>query len=148
MYAAWSSTRITELNALAARPTDGLFAYGGTGGKVRFYASGTSDGPGASDVACANPKTNVHSLAFNRQGTLLALGCEDGTVEVWSTSGWKRVDQWLAHKGKKIQALAFDRVGTVVASVGGEDEHHQTHAAQSGWHPQARSDERGQTIGT
>jgi WD40 repeat protein len=109
-----------RLNAVAVRPTDGLVAYGGTGGKVRFYAPATSDGPATSDVACAN--RDVHSLAFNRDGTLLALGCEDGTVEVWSTSGWKRVDQWLAHKGKKIQALAFDRVGTVVASVGGEDD--------------------------
>jgi WD40 repeat protein len=110
-----------RLNAVAVRPTDGLVAYGGTGGKVRFYLPATSDVPSTSDVACANPETHVHSLAFNRQGTLLGLGCEDGTVEVWSTSGWKRVDQWLAHRGKKIQALTFDRVGTVVASVGGED---------------------------
>jgi hypothetical protein len=44
-----------RLNAVAVRPTDGLVAYGGTGGKVRFYLPAASDVPSTSDVACANP---------------------------------------------------------------------------------------------
>ena len=107
-----------RLKAVAVRPghADPLFAYGGTGGKVWLMdANGLFVGNYA--VACS-PRTDVKSLAFNSQGTLLAVGCEDGTVSVWSTSAWERRGEWQAHSPRRTLTVAFNRHGTALASGG------------------------------
>jgi WD40 repeat protein len=109
-----------QLKAVAVPPerTDALFAYGGTGGRVMFAGP---DGviSNTSEVACSK-HSDVKSLAFNRRGTLLAVGCEDGTVAVWSTSTWKRLAEWQAHKRRTL-TVAFNQSGTAVASGGAAD---------------------------
>ncbi|MDO9074256.1 MAG: hypothetical protein Q7U73_13420 [Rubrivivax sp.] len=106
-----------RLKAVALQPgsADGRFAYGGTGGRVMFAnANGLiSDAP---EVTCSG-QSDVRTLAFDARGTLLALGCEDGTVSVWSTAEWKRVSRWQAHAGRTV-VVAFDRQGSAVASGG------------------------------
>jgi WD40 repeat protein len=109
-----------QLKAVAVAPerADALFAYGGAGGKVMFAGvSGVI--PKTSEVRCSKAK-GVKSLAFNRNGTLLAVGCEDGTVAVWSSSTWKRLGEWQAHKGRTL-TVAFNQSGTAVASGGEGD---------------------------
>ena len=135
-----------RLNALAARPTDGLFAYGGTGGKVRFYLAGTSDIPGTSDDRLCESEDQCPFTCVQPAGNAAGAGLR-------------------RRNGRSLVDFRLEASRSMAGSQGQEDsspgirsrrhrrgfggrrrQHHQTHAAQSGWRPQARSDER--AIGT
>lgn len=102
------------LRAVAFHPTDqnALLAYAGTGGKI--FLTGLNQEFARTLNACSN---TVYALAFNPAGSLLAAGCEDGTVTVWTTSDWSKREPWPAHKGR-VWRVVFSRDGTKVVSGG------------------------------
>lgn len=105
------------LRAVAFHPTDqnALLAYAGTGGKI--FLTGLNQEFARTLDACSG---TVYSLAFNPAGSLLAAGCEDGTVVVWTTSDWSKHEFWPAHKGR-VWRVVFSRDGTKVASGGSDN---------------------------
>ena len=121
-----------SVRTVAFHPIDhALVAYGAVGGTVQIAGIDSDESTMPPVVVCDKEGT-VYSVAFNPQGTLLAAGCSDGTVGVWSTSNWKRRSRWQAHIGTD-QALigtdqaptgtyrvAFNKDGSAVAS-GGKD---------------------------
>jgi len=113
-----------RMNTVAIRPgsDDATFAYGGTGtGGQVMLVTYRDDGvfQEATHAACDGGRA-IKALAFNPQGTLLALGCADGRVSVWSTDDWTMRAGWRAHKERTL-TVAFDRHGTTVASGGHDD---------------------------
>jgi len=63
----------------------------------------------------------VAALAFSFDGSLLAVGLEQGTVELWDTRSWQRLGYPLVGAEAQITALVFDLSGgwLTVASVDG-----------------------------
>ena len=63
----------------------------------------------------------VNSVCFNQNGTILASGSEDGTIQLWK----KRDGQWdcvqtLTGHGNDVNTVCFNQNGTTLAS-GSED---------------------------
>jgi WD40 repeat protein len=92
-------------------------AYAGTGGKI--VVADVEAGTSHSLDACNKV---VYTVAFNPQGSLLAAGCDDGSVRLWrwAASRWEPHGGWHASLGR-IWAVAFDAGGTLVASAGREN---------------------------
>jgi WD40 repeat protein len=57
----------------------------------------------------------VMALAVTRDGKILASGSKDGTVRLWNTTSWKRIDT-LNH-GTPVYGVAFTPDGTRLATA-------------------------------
>ena len=60
------------------------------------------------------------ALAFDRDGTQLATGDEEGTIRLWDVRSGKNRAKLAGHKGS-IASVAFSPSGKTLASSGGED---------------------------
>jgi len=107
-------------NAVAFHPTrpDKLVAFGGSNGWV--YLANLGDG-GASALtplkACLDDQ-GVTSLAFDPQGSLLAVGCRSGKLSVWSADDWHRMGSQQV-SSNFIRSLSVQRGGHLVAATAG-----------------------------
>jgi WD40 repeat protein len=72
--------------------------------------------------AAAEPEaSHVRSLAFSPDGSELAVGLQQGTVEIWSLARLKAPLLRLpGHRGW-VNALAYDRDGRYLASGGSDN---------------------------
>jgi WD40 repeat protein len=98
--------------ALAFSPDGALLAAvaGGDGTEIRDARSGRL-------VVRLPTDDVVRSVAFSRDGTLLATGQFDGKVALWSTRAWKPVGRALrAHEGRVI-TVTFSHDGRTLASA-------------------------------
>jgi WD40 repeat protein len=59
--------------------------------------------------------SGIRFLAYNRDGTLLAGGSDDGRIRIFDASNGKILARFLGH-AQKIQGLAFSPDGTLLAS--------------------------------
>ncbi|MBW4642511.1 MAG: WD40 repeat domain-containing protein [Goleter apudmare HA4340-LM2] len=51
---------------------------------------------------------NVTSINFDRKGEFLAIGYQDGDVEIWDSSGKRqRILQWSAHSRQLVTSVSF-----------------------------------------
>jgi WD40 repeat protein len=75
----------------------------------------TSSANGAGHTA------EVSSVAFNRDGTILASASFDNTVRLWNPATHKQIGQPLEGQASKLSTVAFSPDGKAVAS-GGYDE--------------------------
>ncbi|GAA6618720.1 AAA-like domain-containing protein [Scytonema sp. NUACC26] len=51
---------------------------------------------------------NVKSINFDRKGQFLAIGYQDGRVEIWDGSGQRqRISQWSAHSRQPVRSVSF-----------------------------------------
>jgi WD40 repeat protein len=62
---------------------------------------------------------DIHALAFNKDGSMLAAGYHDGKIRIWRPSSLTLLAEIEAHDGK-VTGLAFSPDGTQLVS-GGED---------------------------
>ncbi|MEV4890546.1 WD40 repeat domain-containing protein, partial [Nonomuraea sp. NPDC055795] len=91
----------TDGTALAfADETHVLRLWGGSGAATPF--------PG--------PDALIRGLAFNRDGTRLAVGSNDGYVRIMDVAGRRELDR-LAHPNR-VRAIALDPGGTLLAAAG------------------------------
>lgn len=109
----WTINYGSRLNAVAA--TREVFAAAGTAG-VTLWDTFT----GKVMSTYPLPSTVVYSLAFSPDGHLLAAGCGDGLVRVWSLQG-KRGTEWRA-SAASVLAVAFAPDSRTLASAGADQE--------------------------
>jgi WD40 repeat protein len=62
---------------------------------------------------------NISTVAFRRDGAVVASGSEDGTVMLWDVKSHKRVGPFPGH-ASKVTVLLFDRTGAVLLSGGAD----------------------------
>lgn len=63
------------------------------------------------------PGSRARCLAFNRHGTLLAVGCESGQVVIWDYLT-QAVDRSLLGHSKEVTSLTWSRCGRQLLSAG------------------------------
>lgn len=66
---------------------------------------------------------DIHSVAFDPAGRLMACGCDDGTVHVWDLIVEDQPKSLPAPGGHAIQAVVFTQDGTKVLAGGSDDIH-------------------------
>ena len=88
-------------------PDGKLAASGNSDGTVSFWNATTAKPAG--EAAACHTKA-VTSLAFNPDGTILALGCEDQTVVLLDVVSRRSVAQLKGHRGP-ISYVGFSRDG-------------------------------------
>jgi WD40 repeat protein len=62
---------------------------------------------------------NISTLAFRRDGAVVASGSEDGTVMLWDVKSQKRIGPFPGH-ASQVTVLLFDRTGAVLFSGGAD----------------------------
>ena len=84
---AWVSPVSKEpafLAAVAFSPDGRFLAVGGSGGFVTLFPISDLDQP----MRLTGHTDRIRSLAFSRQGDLLASGAEDNDICLWKPSDW------------------------------------------------------------
>lgn len=64
--------------------------------------------------------SQVYSVCFSTNDSLIASGGADGSVKIWNLSNWREF-QTIAASGKWIGPVAFSPDGQTIASGGGDD---------------------------
>lgn len=91
-------------------------AFGGEFDKNLFRGRFYTDVPNAM-IANRLPDRGISSIAVSRNGERIALGIEDGHVEVWETRGFTLAAKKLLHNGRVVN-VDISEDGTRVVSVG------------------------------
>ncbi len=97
-----------------AQTADGRVAVG-RGDQVDVIDCASAD---SKPVSVSKGLGPVYSLALSDDGKLLAAGFEDGAIRIWSFSEPGRPPISLAVHKDATRALAFDRSGETIVSVG------------------------------
>jgi microtubule-associated protein-like 6 len=103
-----------EANALAATPDSVVFASGGDDCTVRIW-----DGGSFRQKAMCSVSSKVRALAFQTDGSQLAVGCYEGRVKVFSTNLQDQIAD-VAISSAWIQAMRYSPDGQTLA-VGSHD---------------------------
>ena len=82
------------------------------GNQVRVWSSQFRRIESAFESGSSSP---IASITFSADGTLLALGHEDGMIECWSWPQREKVAHLVAHTDR-VASLAFSPNGTTIAS--------------------------------
>ena len=61
----------------------------------------------------------IGTLAFSKDGTMLASGSDDRSVEVWRTADWTKLVDFVADQ-KTVRSLGFSPDGTNLVTGGGQ----------------------------
>ncbi|MSR29905.1 MAG: WD40 repeat domain-containing protein [Gemmataceae bacterium] len=88
----------------------GMFALAALEGKIFLY-KGSEGKPGTTLEA----KKPIRALALDSEGTLLAAGFEDGSIQVWEAATGKPKSNWQAGSDW-VTALAFSPDGKILAA--------------------------------
>jgi WD40 repeat protein len=75
-----------------------------------------SDDLGTSLVTLQGHQASVDSLAFARDGELLASGSDDRTISLWDTGSWTQLRTLFGHNDK-VTGLSFAAEDRLLASV-------------------------------
>jgi WD40 repeat protein len=112
---------VAGITCLAFSPTDGsLLAVGSEDHTIRLLRLTEAGGAEVQDDTFKHSRA-VKSLAFRRDGRLLASGGEDRKVKLWDVpadSVWERPRQW--HR-KVVRSLAFSNADGTQLVTGGAD---------------------------
>jgi WD40 repeat protein len=114
---------IEPVICLVRHPKEDVVAYGGEMGVARTYKISDNQGRTAAnrDVNLRNAFERfpgpVHSVSYNRDGTLLAVGGAGPEVRVFNSADAKRVATLKGHSGA-IFAVAFNTQTNLVATGG------------------------------
>ncbi|HKN99574.1 MAG TPA: hypothetical protein VJX10_20805 [Pseudonocardiaceae bacterium] len=80
------------------------------------------------DVANMNRTANIftyssiNSMAFDRNGDVVALGCDDGTVQLWNLPAQQKISSLPDHRvHAAVESVAYSPNGKLSAS--GSDDH-------------------------
>ena len=105
----------SAVGSLAFSPDSRWLAAAGETGRtqVRDVRSGRL-------IAGLRTADEGRSVAFSPDGTLLATGLYDGTIELWSTTSWRSVMPALEGHSKRVTALAFAPGGRTLLSGGAD----------------------------
>jgi WD40 repeat protein len=67
-------------------------------------------------IKCLSHPAEVHALAWSADGRLLTAGCDDRNAYVWDTTEWRQQAVLEGHQKRRMTALAFSPVRTLLAS--------------------------------
>jgi WD40 repeat protein len=98
------------VGAIAVAPDGRVAVARGTSIEVR------SDDLGTSLVTLQGHQASVDSLAFARDGELLASGSDDRTISLWDTGSWTQLRTLFGHNDK-VTGLSFAAEDRLLASV-------------------------------
>jgi WD40 repeat protein len=104
----------TQVNTIALSPDGTILAAGDKAGQVMIWRRGAVSGWTEDEPSLADFGGWTSTMAFNSDGSLLAVGSTDNTVRVLKTSDWSTVAQ-LTHPGP-VTAVAFHDDGTLVTA--------------------------------
>jgi WD40 repeat protein len=102
-----------DIETLAASPTGRLFAVGGSFGLSVWDAETRRSVAEWRRHKNRSPETDVLSVAFSPDGSLLASGHDDGEVVVWGVPAWKR--RLGFHVARGAGSIRFSPDGKVLA---------------------------------
>lgn len=114
LFKTWPTLQQREPSSIAATADGSLVAYGLGSDRNVYVAHLNAAGP-VRPRAVATPVKGVPSLAFNRDGSLLAHGSYDGAVFVCNTSTWRCAT--LKGQRGQIYDVAFSPDGRFLASA-------------------------------
>ena len=101
-----------EAEAAAVRGT--VAASLGEGGPVGLWELGSENDP-----LRLPSESAALALAFSPDGSLVAAGCENGTVRLWQAETGQGLGSFEAH-GRPVKALAFSPDGRLIATGSGD----------------------------
>ncbi len=99
-----------KIDALASNPVADQIAYGDRNGRIIFLNSL------GEDSLFFNSSKAIYSLAFSRDGNLLAAGDEEGIVRIWDLSQNQLVATLKAHNAR-VNDLKFSPDDHLLASA-------------------------------
>ncbi|MCG9128743.1 WD40 repeat domain-containing protein [Candidatus Poribacteria bacterium] len=109
---------IDKHNVLIYSEVLNVFAAGKENGRIQFYDASTGKPQkgliGHSGLFSRDDK-DIWSLAFSKDGSLLASGSMDKTVRLWDTENRKHVAKFSLHESW-ITAVALSTDGSILAS--------------------------------
>jgi hypothetical protein len=108
--ATFPGTTGDAVKSIAAAPDGRVALAQGTSVEV------ITDDLGTSLATLEGHEAPVESLAFERDGGLLASGSDDRTILVWDTGSWTRVRSLFGHNDK-VTGLVFAADDRLLASV-------------------------------
>jgi WD40 repeat protein len=107
-------------------------AFGGEFDKNVFKGRFYTDIPNAM-IASRLPDRGISSISVSRNGERIALGLEDGNVEVWETRGFTLAARKLLHNGR-VMSVDISEDGSRVVSVGKDTKVRVTELADDPMH--------------
>ncbi len=110
-------------NALALSPSEDLLAMGDVNGSITLVQTAT--GKVRAKFVRDDPEGRVEAgrveaLAFSPDGRKLAVGTQQGHIDIWSLSNPNAAPLRLPGHRSLVTALAFDPKGQYLASAGGD----------------------------
>jgi WD40 repeat protein len=114
----WKSGSV-RARALALSPDDQWLAHAQTQGEVRIHRFDPRRGLGHPPAESLNLDTReAYALAFSPDSRLLAVGGDNGRIELWETETWQKQETLMGHLNG-ISDLAFspDTNAAVLAST-------------------------------
>ncbi len=106
------STHPTPVRFIAFSPVENLLAAACDKGIVRLFDAKS----GAEVASIPFPESEPTVTEFNADGTVLAVGLENGTVQVWDTVRRRQLGEVRGWNSSSI-GLAFSRHGELVAAM-------------------------------
>ncbi|MFD4024714.1 hypothetical protein ACFWRV_14535 [Streptomyces sp. NPDC058576] len=110
-----------SMEASAFSP-DGRMLVTSTVGETRLWSVDPGRGAARARAAIPQRKSNIKAMAFGPDAGVLALGWQDGTVELWDTGdpGRPRSLGSLDGTGGPVRSLVFSRDGRTLAVASGD----------------------------
>jgi WD40 repeat protein len=106
----------SPIHALAFTPDGRTLAAGRANGKITLYRR---DGDGWQEQAVLEHGALVRSLAFGREGRLLASAGDNRAAVLWDVAGGKQQALLEGHL-ERVQSVAFTLDGRTLATGGSE----------------------------
>ncbi len=63
-------------------------------------------------------ETLIHDVAYSPDGSLLAVGCDDGNLRLWDVAQGEVLNIWEAHPDSQVVSVVFSPDGSRLASSG------------------------------
>lgn len=102
--------------ALAAAPTGNRIAVATEDNQIRIIDAATRT---TIKTLTGHPQP-ARALAWSHDGSMLASGDDSARIFIWKTATWTKAVEGRPHT-KAIQALTFNKAGTLLLSTGNDD---------------------------
>jgi hypothetical protein len=76
--------------------------------------------PGALPVAGELKQAEPRAFAWSKDDTCFARSSDDGTIEIWETTSWKKIDQWRDTAAVHSLDWSPDNVHLISGNISGE----------------------------